>query len=262
MINPQRIIALAILLTAAGMWLLLPRGKAGGKSAGAMLMAIALGLWVSRLPWLDTWFSGSMLLVLGGVTIVSAFGAVSLANPVYCALWFGMTLVGTAGLFLFQGAQFLATATLIVYAGAILVTFLFVLMLARPDGRANYDRSSWEALLSAAAGMIMVGMLTTSIFSALEAAGRAVPRPVAATTLALQNGVLSADHVARLGGELFGRHLLAVELAGTLLLAALVGASAITGHQRSATGVARKHETALEARIMDEERAAKNGTGM
>jgi hypothetical protein len=44
---------------------------------------------------------------------------------------------------------------------------------------------------------------------------------------------------------LFGRHLLAVELAGTLLLAALVGASAITGHHRSVTAVARKHEAAL-----------------
>jgi NADH:ubiquinone oxidoreductase subunit 6 (subunit J) len=85
-------------------------------------------------------------------------------------------------------------------------------------------------------------MLTTSIFNALETAGRAVPRPAAATAMALRDGVLAPDHVARLGGELFGRHLLAVELAGTLLLAALVGASAITGHHRSATGVVRKHD--------------------
>jgi hypothetical protein len=49
--------------------------------------------------------------------------------------------------------------------------------------------------------------------------------------------------VARLGGELFGRHLLAVELAGTLLLAALVGASAIASHARTPAGAGQKTET-------------------
>ena len=65
----------------------------------------------------------------------------------YCAVWFALSLLGTAGLFLFQGAQFLAVATIVVYAGAILVTFLFVLMLAQPNGRAYYDRVSWEPLV-------------------------------------------------------------------------------------------------------------------
>ena len=60
---------------------------------------------------------------------------VTFRNPVYCAIWFGLSLLGTAGLFLFHGAQFLAVATVVVYAGAILVTFLFVLMLAQPEGK-------------------------------------------------------------------------------------------------------------------------------
>ena len=47
-----------------------------------------------------------------------------------------MMLVGVAGLFFLIGAEFLAVATLVVYAGAILVTFLFVLMLAQPEGDA------------------------------------------------------------------------------------------------------------------------------
>ena len=88
--------------------------------------------------------------MLAGVTVVSAAVAtVTFRSPVYCAIWFGMSLLGTAGLFLFHGAQFLAVATVVVYAGAILVTFLFVLMLAQPEGQASYDRVSWEALLSA-----------------------------------------------------------------------------------------------------------------
>ena len=54
--------------------------------------------------------------------------------------------VGHGRAVLFIGAQFLAVATVVVYAGAILVTFLFVLMLAQPEGKAAYDRVSWEAL--------------------------------------------------------------------------------------------------------------------
>ena len=170
------------------------------------------------------------------MTIVSAIGAVSLANPVYCAMWFGMTLLGTAGLFFFQGAQFLALATVIVYAGAILVTFLFVLMLAQPDGRAYYDRTSWEALLVGGGRHDHGRHADDGDLHALAAARRLPPLPAGRHAAAIATRrAWTPDHVARLGGELFGRHLLAVELAGMLLTAALVGAAAIAGHGRSAS---------------------------
>ena len=81
--------------------------------------------------------------------------------------------------------------------------------------------------------MIMVGMLSMAIChcfarvsspAASAAAGRRRSDSAAA-------GMLAPDHVARFGGELFGRHLIAVEMAGMLLLAALVGAAAIVGHE-------------------------------
>ena len=140
-------------------------------------------------------------------------------------------MLGTAGLFLLTGAQFLAVATVVVYAGAILVTFLFVLMLAQPEGKAPYDRVSWEALLSAATG-IGDGRHAVDDDRRVFCAGRAGRRgPIAppAPEAALAAGVLAPQHVARLGGELFGRHLIAVEVAGTLLLVALVGAAVIVG---------------------------------
>ena len=90
-------------------------------------------------------------------------------NPVYCAIWFGMTLLGTAGLFLFQGAQFLAVATVVVYAGAILVTFLFVLMLAQPDGRAHLRPRELGGAALGRAGGVIVGVLTLT-WSVLSAA--------------------------------------------------------------------------------------------
>ncbi len=141
--------------------------------------------------------------------------------------------MGTAGLFLFIGAQFLAVATVVVYAGAILVTFLFVLMLAQPEGKASYDRVSWEALISAVTGMVIAGVLSMTIgrvFSPAEPPQHPIV-PVAEEVLA--TGILTPQHVAHLGGELFGRHLIAVDIAGMLFLVALVGAAAIVAHKKT-----------------------------
>jgi NADH-quinone oxidoreductase subunit J len=129
---------------------------------------------------------------------------------------------------LFQGAQFLAVATVVVYAGAILVTFLFILMLADPSGRARYDRVSWEALLSAACGALIVGVLSMASTSALAARPR-VSGPGKISEQQRQQVVLSDKHMHQIGHALFGRYLVAVEVAGTLLLAALVGAAVIVG---------------------------------
>ena len=121
-------------------------------------------------------------MVLAAVTVVSAAAAVTFRNPLYCAIWFGQSLLGTAGLFFFTGAQFLAVATVVVYAGAILVTFLFVLMLAQPEGKAPYDRVSWEALISAVTGMVIVGVLSMTIggvFSPSAAAAQPLVPPTA-----------------------------------------------------------------------------------
>jgi NADH-quinone oxidoreductase subunit J len=228
--DPPRIYALATLLAAAGMWLLLPRGAARTRWLGALLMAVALGLWAAQLPWLGSLTGQTMFFVLAGVTVVAAVGTVSLSNPVYCAIWFGMSLLGVAAMFLYQGAQFLAVATVVVFAGAILVTFLFVLMLAQPKGRAAYDRVSWEALVSASAGMVMVGVLSIALAGVFRAPPGAALVPAARAQQV--RGVLAPEHTVQIGRELFGRHLIAVEIAGTLLLAALVGAATIVVHTR------------------------------
>jgi NADH-quinone oxidoreductase subunit J len=233
MFAPNYILMFATFLAALGMWLLLPRGSARGRSVGAVLAVIALGLGASRMPRLGDWVGQSVFSILAGVTVVAAAAAVSFRKPVYCAIWFGLTLLGVAGLFLLIGAQFLAVATIVVYAGAILVTFLFVLMLADQEGKTIYDRVSWDAFLSAAAGMVMVGILSLTIggvFGAPSASGS--PEISAPSEEELISSVLSPYHVASVGMELFGRHLIAIEVAGTLLLAALVGAAAIVAHNQ------------------------------
>src|SRR5271155_1207148 len=158
-IQIQITIASASLLAALSLWLMLPRGAGRGRWLGVVLGFVALGLF-GALGWRPGSGASQWLFwIIAAVTLIAAGAAATLRSPVYCAVWFALSLLGTAGLFLFQGAQFLAAATIIVYAGAILVTFLFVLMLAQSTGRAYYDRVSWEPLVSAVTGAVLVGIL-------------------------------------------------------------------------------------------------------
>jgi len=173
-------------------------------------------------------------------------------SPVYSAIWFALSLLGTAGLFMFQGAQFLGGATIVVYAGAIVVTFLFVIMLAQPEGHSLYDRLTWGGLpkiLGVVAACLLLGILTFMMSSLKREASRAPS--VAAVSASLpesarskRGGVLDQKHVANLGGHLFSEHLISVEVAGTLLLVALVGAIAIAIHGKPR--LAHRIEEALE----------------
>lgn len=238
----QQILLAATLLSAVGLWLLLPRGMLRGRAAGILLGGVGLGLFASRWLGLGQPTADVLFWTIALTTLVSAVGAVAMRSPVYCAVWFALALLGTAGLFLLAGAQFLGVATIVVYAGAILVMFLFVLMLAQPRGDAYYDRVSWEGLLSASAGAVLVGILSSVVVVATHPA--APPPETAAqqagspqtdftpleprfTAEQLQQDLLRAAHAERLGADLFSRHLIAVEVAAVLLLVALVGAAAI-----------------------------------
>jgi len=241
----RMMILLGAVLAGAGLWGVLPGGTVRARLFGAVLAAAGLGLVAAQWPWVGGWIDRSLFTLLAVVAVGSAAAAISLRNPVYAAIWFGMSLVATAGLLLFQGAQFLAVATIIVYAGAILVTFLFVLMLAEPSGRAPYDRQAWEGLVSALSGAFLVGILSLTVARALADPAE-VMSPVPVTDQARQAGILAEDHVRRIGQVLFDLpeaagpsrapkpgYLIAVEAAGVLLLAALVGAAAIVGRSRT-----------------------------
>lgn len=239
------LVAVGTVLLALGLWLQLPRGNRRGRWLGMVLAAGGVGVLAAPVArWLPGGEGGTgvggeaVFFAIAIVTLVSAVGAVTMRSPVYCALWFAVTLVGVAALFLYQGAQFLGVATIVVYAGAILVTFLFVLMLAQPEGHTYYDRVGWEPLLSACTGAVLVGLLTASIVPLRdhddEPAGwltQAAPADEQATN------ILAAEHMAHLGGQLFSRYLVAVEVAGTLLLVGMVGAIAIVAQGSGTRGL-------------------------
>lgn len=254
----------ALLLGAVGLGLAIPRGSRRGKVLGTVLGILGLGLFLGDMPWVGDLGPQATFWILSAVTLIAAAATITSQSPVYSAIWFALSLLGTAGLFFFQGAQFLGVATIVVYAGAIVVTFLFVIMLAQPEGHSSYDRITWgpaTSVLSVIAAATIVGLLSMQLGSlrkeadtqsqAMAAAAAEKPeespsdKPAAekdapstetvvttsegkvAGPVATTNPVLEKDHMAHLGAYLFSRHLVSIELAGTLLLAALVGAVAI-----------------------------------
>lgn len=189
--------------------------------------------------------------LMSGVLMITA------RNPVYAALWFALATLSTCGLFLLQHAPFLAAATIIVYAGAVIVTFLFVIMLAQQSGAAGYDQKSSQSLLATISAFVLLGALSVTLLSEKIDVERPVvavaanengpasgggsmsmslslPDEAPAVVPVLPGNLMSkadAEHpvgnMKGLGKSLFGDYLFAVELAGTLLLVASIGAIAI-----------------------------------
>jgi NADH-quinone oxidoreductase subunit J len=227
-----------LVLAAVGLWLALPKRVAYGKSIGGVLGIIGLALVASDWPLLPTLTDQAVFWLLAAVTILAAAATITSYSPVYSAIWFALSLLGTGGLFFFNGAQFLGVATIVVYAGAIVVTFLFVIMLAQPEGHSAYDRLTWGGLpkvLGVVTAGLLLGILTFMLGNLKNQAEQAPDETaIAAAQANLQagGGILADKHVANLGRHLFGEHLINIELAGTLLLVALVGAVAITMHGR------------------------------
>lgn len=216
-------------LVCGALWLLLmvPRHVRRTKLTTGVTFVLGIAtatLFGFAMPCLGTAPDSVVFYCLAAVTIGSAAAAISMKSAVYSAIWFAMSLVGTAGIFLLQGAQFLGVATIVVYAGAIVVTLLFVVMLAQPEGHDTYDRISWGWLAkptSVAAAFLMIGVLSMALSHVKDG-------KIATHNKGDKNEVAAAEnHMAHLGAELFTRHLLSVEVAGTLLMVALVGAIAI-----------------------------------
>jgi len=160
-------IALVCLLGCASIYLLLPRPRPYPTLAGASLGTLTLVL------------AGILLVRAGSVTVEMVlfylFSAIAIAagtilvtqhNPARAALSFTLVILCTCGLFLLLAAPFLMAATIIIYAGAIVVTFLFVLMLAQQAGLSDADLRSREPLFAAIAGFLFLGAMLYVLDSA------------------------------------------------------------------------------------------------
>ena len=153
---------------------------------------------------------------MAAASVASAILAVTRKNPVHSMLWVLALFLHVAGIFLLLGAEFLAAVQVIVYAGAILVFYLFVLMLLDLPGEEARPRFGSHWPLAAVGG---IGFATlTWLTQAIDPVGAGfAPAGVPAEGAPLGS-------LAEVGMALFGPFALPFEMASLILLAAIVGA--------------------------------------
>lgn len=153
-------IVMVLALGMLAVYVLLPRPRrvtpliGAAAAAGALLLA---GLTLLRITNLSV--EVVLFLIFSTIAVVAGGLLITQSNPVHAALSFALVVLSTCGLFLLQAAPFLMAATIIVYAGAIVVTFLFVIMLAQQTGPSDADQRSREPFLATFAGFILLGSL-------------------------------------------------------------------------------------------------------
>jgi NADH-quinone oxidoreductase subunit J len=162
---------------------------------------------------------------LAAASVASALLAVSRKNPVHSMLWVLALFLHVAGIFLLVGAEFLAAVQTIVYAGAILVFYLFVLMLLDLPGEEARPRFAKHWPLAAAGGLgfvALVWLLRFPAYGSLLGPNHGAERESVGVGIAPEGPAMGS--LSEVGKALFGTFALPFEIAGLVLLAAIVGA--------------------------------------
>jgi NADH-quinone oxidoreductase subunit J len=165
--------------------------------------------------------------VFGIVAIVAALLFVTRRSPVAAAMWLVTTMFALAALYVMLDAQFIGAIQVLVYAGAIMVVFLFVIMLlnlGQPSDIADAGGRGWK-LVATAVGIAMLGQIFA--LTRIRVQPR-IPEGYMARQIEFR-GV-----IAPIAGPLFNEYLLAFEVTSVLLLAAVVGA-VVLGRRRTAS---------------------------
>ncbi len=239
-----------IVLGAAG-YLLIQHGIEKSRAfiaAGVVSLIVSVGVAIGFTPGT---FESSMLIGFCALATGGGIGFLVAREPVYAALGFATAVLSVCGVLFMQSALFIAAATMIVYAGATIIIFLFVLMFAQQTELRNYDVQLNNPLVAATIGAILLATITmcvtgenailplrpdtTRSMSAADLpdnlrseAGKEVAKRMDAVAPGLR---FVPGSTAGLGRSLYTDYLIAVELAGTVLLVATIGAIALA--QRS-----------------------------
>lgn len=199
--------------------------------------------------------------LLGTVSVLTALGMVIAANPVHSAIFLILCFFNVAGIFVMMGAEFLAAVQVIVYAGAILVLVLFVLMLVDPDdlpefhGARPVQRS--VAVLLGVVLLLEVGLaiLTRTIV------GQPTPVPGVANAATPAEILRVGGNTQALGNVLFSQYLLVFEVVSLVLLVGVVGAIVLALPERLGERAPHRRGTISlgHARGIDDELALPSG---
>ena len=168
--------------------------------------------------------------LFGIIAMVSALLFVTRKSPVAAALWLINTMFSLAALYVLLDAEFIGAIQVLVYAGAIMVVFLFVIMLlnlGHPSELADARGTGWKL----AAGLVGLALLA-QIFAMIRSR---IPESMSQPPNAMANAVAQKGAIAPIAQPLFTEYLLAFELTSILLLAAIVGA-VVLGRRRQDAG--------------------------
>ena len=152
---------------------------------------------------------------LSVVAIFSALMVITSKNPVYSVLWLIVTFFSISGHYILLNAQFLAIVNIIIYAGAIMVLFLFVIMLMNLNKETEPQKNRWLKMAGAVAG----GCLLLVLVAALKD-----------TDIKQQQALVNEGSIGlikNLGKELFTTYVVPFEISSVLFLSAMVGAVVI-----------------------------------
>jgi NADH-quinone oxidoreductase subunit J len=171
----------------------------------------------------------AVFLVGAAMILTGAFGVILLRNPVHCALMLVITLFGIALEFIDQSADFLAAVQIIVYAGAIVILFLFVIMFLGVDRReaAGPEATKFQKPIALILGVVsLVEILILSRVDHWVSGARSVA------------GALDGpgENVQKLGQSIYTRYLLPFEMTAALLVIAVVAAVVLSRRQQPSAG--------------------------
>ncbi len=220
---------LVFALGGAGIYFLLPKPGRPQTAAGAVigLLAVAGLITVLAAGVIAPDETTAYFYLFATIAVLAAARVVTHPKPVYSALYFVLVVIAVAALLVLQRAEFLAVALIIIYAGAILVTYLFVIMLAQQSGSPIYDRRCREPFFAVLAGFVLMAALAGR-------AGDLPPRastrtiPVKATGEAGAAVRVVQSNTRAIGAAVMTRYVVALEIAGVLLLISMVGAIALS----------------------------------
>jgi len=184
-----------------------------------------------------------VFVVASAMVVGGALGVVLRRHPVHAALSLVLTLFGVAVHFVAQEAHFLAAVQVIVYAGAIVVLFLFVIMLLGVDTADNLriDPLRIQRPLAAIVGVAIVGLMITAIVSTRDTGPLAVGEGIDVEYANVAGAPDDADqapvgepdaNIKQLSRNLFGDHVFAFEFTSVLLIVAVAGTVVLTRRER------------------------------
>ena len=187
----------ATALGGVALYLMLPREKASLAKLGMLLAVLAFGgLFLFMFRMLATSPQGVSTVdpyfyLFAGIMVAGSIGVVCQPKPVYAALYFVLVTLAGSGLFVMLLAEFMAIVLIIIYAGAILVTYVFVIMLASQSssgtgGEATspiYDREAAEPFAAVLISFVLLGTILQCIYPDFDSKRSLITNPkVAAAT--------------------------------------------------------------------------------